>query len=85
MGIRFLIFWSVFEASIRELVQHQTQKVSVDLRYTTTSEPSVSRTLRSTRTLMTALPFSVNVEDFFRGKRYTSQYQLEYPLIRPAA
>lgn len=49
---------------------NQTQKISVDLSYTTASTPDISRTLRATRTLTTALPFSVNVEDFFRGRRW---------------
>ncbi|KAF8626389.1 hypothetical protein AX15_005037 [Amanita polypyramis BW_CC] len=51
-------------------------KILVDLSYTTTSEPNVTRTLRTTRIVTTVLPFSVNVEDFFRGKSLISKFTI---------
>ncbi|KAK2460622.1 hypothetical protein APHAL10511_007092 [Amanita phalloides] len=51
-------------------------KITVDLSYVTTSEPNVARELHTTRMLTTALPFSVNVEDFFRDKSLISKFTI---------
>jgi hypothetical protein len=49
--------------------RHQSQKTGVYVEYVTVSEPSTIRTLRLARIVSTALPISVNVQDFFRGTR----------------
>lgn len=68
---------SAFQAMVRDkcyLVCHMysnlRQKILTEVDYTTAPEPSVSRTIRMMRVVLTALPISVNVEDFFRGTRY---------------
>jgi len=48
--------------------------VLIDLNYTTASEPATTRNLRATRVLSTILPFSINVEDFFRGQSLISKF-----------
>ncbi|TFK43010.1 trafficking protein particle complex subunit 10 [Crucibulum laeve] len=49
-------------------------KVTLDVEYTTEAEPSIQRCIRFSRVLVTTLPISVNVEDFFRGKRLISKF-----------
>ncbi|KAF8831376.1 hypothetical protein HHX47_DHR1000473 [Lentinula edodes] len=49
-------------------------KVVIEVDYITVSEPSITRSLRLTRVINTTLPVSVNVEDFFRGKRLFSKF-----------
>jgi len=45
------------------------QKVNLEIEYITVEEPSIVRVSYFTRVLITTLPISVNVEDFFRGTR----------------
>ncbi|KAG6825950.1 hypothetical protein H0H92_001746 [Tricholoma furcatifolium] len=54
----------------------QAMKVITEVEYTTVPEPSISRTIRTTRVVLTALPISVNVEDFFRGSRLFSKFTI---------
>ncbi|KAJ3896581.1 trafficking protein particle complex subunit 10 [Lentinula edodes] len=49
-------------------------KVVIEVDYITVSEPLITRSLRLTRVINTTLPVSVNVEDFFRGKRLFSKF-----------
>ncbi|KAF9533525.1 trafficking protein particle complex subunit 10 [Crepidotus variabilis] len=49
-------------------------KVNIEVDYVTVQEPDVSRTARFSRVLITTLPLSVNVEDFFRGTRLISKF-----------
>ncbi|KAF9053549.1 hypothetical protein BDZ89DRAFT_1056144 [Hymenopellis radicata] len=51
-----------------------TMKVVVNIQYTTTAEPSITRSISVTQTLLVTLPISVNVEDFFRGTRLFSRF-----------
>ncbi|KJA20255.1 hypothetical protein HYPSUDRAFT_142413 [Hypholoma sublateritium FD-334 SS-4] len=44
-------------------------KVKLEVDYATKDEPTIVRTSQFTRVLITTLPISVNVEDFFRGKK----------------
>ncbi|KAF8894667.1 trafficking protein particle complex subunit 10 [Infundibulicybe gibba] len=53
-----------------------TLKIQVEVEYTTMAEPEVTRKLYLRRTTLTALPISVNVEDFFRGTRLFSKYTI---------
>ncbi|KAG6918038.1 hypothetical protein DXG01_016893 [Tephrocybe rancida] len=54
----------------------QAMKIVTEIDYTTVPEPSLSRTMRTTRVVLTALPISVNVEDFFRGSRLFSKFTI---------
>ncbi|THU92186.1 hypothetical protein K435DRAFT_829706 [Dendrothele bispora CBS 962.96] len=49
-------------------------KVPIEVEYVTTAEISMTRVLRLSRIISTALPISVNVEDFFRGKQLFSKF-----------
>ncbi|CAA7265369.1 unnamed protein product [Cyclocybe aegerita] len=49
-------------------------KVNLEVEYTTVDEPSISRISHFSRVLITTLPISVNVEDFFRGTRLISKF-----------
>ncbi|CAK5277454.1 unnamed protein product, partial [Mycena citricolor] len=51
-------------------------KVDVEVEYTTIAEPDTTRSLRLGRVVATALPISVNVQDFFRGKKLFSQFTI---------
>ncbi|KAM6500907.1 Trafficking protein particle complex subunit 10, TRAPPC10 domain containing protein [Amanita muscaria] len=51
-------------------------KVLVCLNYTTTSEPDLPRILQTTHVVLTSLPFSVNVEDFFRDRSLISKFTI---------
>ncbi|KAJ7582878.1 trafficking protein particle complex subunit 10 [Mycena floridula] len=68
------------DTTVSVLVPHSdasafhAMKVLVEVEYVTESEPSLDRLLRTTRTVVTALPISVNVEDFFRGQRLFSKF-----------
>lgn len=46
------------------------QKVNIDIEYVTHAVPSTTLTLSLMQGVATSLPIAVNVEDFFRGKRY---------------
>jgi len=46
------------------------KKVGLSVTYNTQSSPDVIRTLRTSRVVTVSLPIAVNVEDFFRGKRF---------------
>ncbi|KAG6876520.1 hypothetical protein C0993_002535 [Termitomyces sp. T159_Od127] len=48
----------------------QAMKITAEVEYMTAPEQSLSRTIRMTKVVLTTLPISVNVEDFFRGSRY---------------
>ncbi|KAG6898254.1 hypothetical protein C0992_002268, partial [Termitomyces sp. T32_za158] len=48
----------------------QAMKITAEVEYMTVPEPSLSRTIRVTQVVLTTLPISVNVEDFFRGSRH---------------
>ncbi|KAG6845701.1 hypothetical protein H0H87_004962 [Tephrocybe sp. NHM501043] len=54
----------------------QAMNVVTEIQYTTVLEPSLSRTIRATQVVVTALPISVNVEDFFRGSRLFSKFTI---------
>ncbi|KAG6836752.1 hypothetical protein H0H93_003831 [Arthromyces matolae] len=54
----------------------QALKVTAEVEYTTVPEPSLRRTIRATRVVVTALPMTVNVEDFFRGSRLFSKFTI---------
>jgi len=54
---------------LQNLTLTLSQKVSLEVEYTTLAEPSLIRASRFSRILITTLPISVNVEDFFRGTR----------------
>ncbi|EGO20910.1 hypothetical protein SERLADRAFT_452051 [Serpula lacrymans var. lacrymans S7.9] len=49
-------------------------KVAVEINYITTHGVPLMRTLRAARVVAVSLPISVNVEDFFRGKRLFSKF-----------
>ncbi|KDR81848.1 hypothetical protein GALMADRAFT_240099 [Galerina marginata CBS 339.88] len=49
-------------------------KVNLEVEYITEDEPSIVRTSHFSRVLITTLPISVNVEDFFRGTRLISKF-----------
>ncbi|OCH95045.1 hypothetical protein OBBRIDRAFT_788779 [Obba rivulosa] len=51
-------------------------RVDVVVDYVTTSEPNVTRTLKVTRIVPTALPVAINIEDFFRGTRLFTRFTL---------
>ncbi|KAF8229518.1 hypothetical protein L208DRAFT_1439127 [Tricholoma matsutake] len=51
-------------------------KIHVTAEYTTASEPLLSRAFAITRVVLTTLPISVNVEDFFRGNRLFSKFTI---------
>ena len=50
------------------------QRVDIIVDYATVLEPSLTRNIRLTRMVPTALPLVINVEDFFRGTRYVVLY-----------
>ncbi|KAF9264760.1 hypothetical protein L218DRAFT_979450 [Marasmius fiardii PR-910] len=52
----------------------QAIKVAAEVEYVTEAEPHVSRLLKVYSTVSITLPISVNVEDFFRGKRLFSKF-----------
>ncbi|KAF8061615.1 trafficking protein particle complex subunit 10 [Lyophyllum atratum] len=54
----------------------QAMKIVTAVEYTTASEPLLARTIRMTRVVLTTLPVSVNVEDFFRGSRLFSKFTI---------
>ncbi len=58
-----------FGCELQNLTLTLLQKVSLEVEYTTLAEPSLTRTSHFSRILITTLPISVNVEDFFRGTR----------------
>ena len=41
------------------------------MEYVTNAEPEITRTLGLSPMVATSLPVAINVEDFFRGTRYT--------------
>ncbi|KAJ8522932.1 hypothetical protein ONZ45_g562 [Pleurotus djamor] len=49
----------------------ETIRVTIFVDYTTTSEPDLVRTMQMTKSLTTPLPLVINVQDFFRGDRYS--------------
>ncbi|KAF8652735.1 hypothetical protein AX16_004233 [Volvariella volvacea WC 439] len=51
-------------------------KATVTAEYTSTAEPDLTRRLCTSRTVVTTLPISVNVEDFFRGKKLLSKFTI---------
>ncbi|CDO72874.1 hypothetical protein BN946_scf185002.g59 [Trametes cinnabarina] len=51
-------------------------RVNITVEYVTTSEPDVTRSLRLSRVVPTALPVAINVEDFFRGTRLFTRFTL---------
>ena len=46
-----------------------SKKIDVRVTYSTSTQPTVARTLRKSSIVNVSLPIAVNVEDFFRGKR----------------
>ncbi|KAG5732737.1 Trafficking protein particle complex subunit 10 [Termitomyces sp. T112] len=54
----------------------QAMKITTEVEYLTVPEPSLSRTIRMTQVILTTLPISVNVEDFFRGSRLFSKFTI---------
>lgn len=46
------------------------KKIDVKVTYSTISQPTVTRTLKKSHIVNVSLPIAVNVEDFFRGKRF---------------
>ena len=60
---------SIFVTSVIILTFGVYQKVNLEIEYITVDEPSTVRVSYFTRVLITTLPISVNVEDFFRGTR----------------
>ncbi|KAF8638821.1 hypothetical protein AX17_001879 [Amanita inopinata Kibby_2008] len=65
-----------FKIPYTERSSSHALRVLIELNYTTISEPAVTRILRTTRVITTTLPFSVNVEDFFRGKSLFSKFTI---------
>ncbi|THH29639.1 hypothetical protein EUX98_g4553 [Antrodiella citrinella] len=55
---------------------YHAMRVNITVEYTTTAEPEVIRTLQLVRFVLTALPVSINVEDFFRGTRLFTRFTL---------
>lgn len=55
-----------------------SQRVNIDVEYVTYAGPSTTLTLSLTQGVATSLPIAVNVEDFFRGKRYLEN---AYPFV----
>ncbi|TFK72158.1 hypothetical protein BDN72DRAFT_836546 [Pluteus cervinus] len=51
-------------------------KTNIQVEYSTNSEPDVQRILNLSRTIVTALPISINVEDFFRGPKLLSRFTI---------
>lgn len=49
------------------------KKIDVKVTYSTISQPTVTRTLKKSHIVNVSLPIAVNVEDFFRGKRFFSK------------
>ena len=61
------------ESFLRDLSLINTpKKIDVNVTYNTISQPTVTRTLRRSHIVNISLPIAVNVEDFFRGKRFLS-------------
>ncbi|KAG6861666.1 hypothetical protein C0995_013672 [Termitomyces sp. Mi166 len=54
----------------------QAMKITTEVKYMTAPEPSLSRTIQTTQVILTTLPISVNVEDFFRGSRLFSKFAI---------
>lgn len=52
-----------------QVINDHFQKVNLEVEYTTVDEPTITRISSFSRVLITTLPISVNVEDFFRGTR----------------
>jgi len=53
-----------------------TQKVNTRVEYVTDTEPNLARTLRLSQIVPTLLPVAVNVQDFFRATRYSTEVSL---------
>ncbi|KAF8911173.1 trafficking protein particle complex subunit 10 [Gymnopilus junonius] len=68
------------DSDITFLVPHSdastlaAMKVNLEVEYVTVDEPSITRIANFSRILITTLPISVNVEDFFRGTRLISKF-----------
>ncbi|KAF4615296.1 hypothetical protein D9613_003220 [Agrocybe pediades] len=68
------------ETDVTFLVPHSdasaltAMKVNIEVEYVTTDEPLITRIAHFSRVLITTLPVSVNVEDFFRGTRLISKF-----------
>ncbi|KAG7092380.1 hypothetical protein E1B28_008737 [Marasmius oreades] len=52
----------------------QAIKITAEAEYVTEAEPGITRSLKIYSTVSITLPISVNVEDFFRGKRLFSKF-----------
>jgi trafficking protein particle complex subunit 10 len=55
--------------------------VDINVEYVTSSGPSTTRTLALTQVVAMSLPVAVNVEDFFRGTRYSCGRALEESIV----
>ncbi|KAG9035765.1 hypothetical protein FRB95_010533 [Tulasnella sp. JGI-2019a] len=60
-------------------------KVQVHVKYltATTKTPEQRRTIKRTRTVNTALPLAVNVQDYFRGQRLFSKFRISCASEQP--
>ncbi|KAH7923870.1 hypothetical protein BV22DRAFT_1113164 [Leucogyrophana mollusca] len=56
--------------------RYHAMKINIDVTYSTVEQPSITRTLRTSRVVTVSLPVAVNVEDFFRGKRLFSKFTI---------
>lgn len=71
MRLHFTL-WHVTPFLCMDVVLNNFQKVNIHVDYVTALEPEITRTLRLTRVVLVSLPLTINVEDFFRGTRYTA-------------
>ncbi|OJA10941.1 hypothetical protein AZE42_04658 [Rhizopogon vesiculosus] len=61
--------------------RYHTMKIGLSVTYNTQSSLDVIRTLQTSRVITVSLPIAVNVEDFFRGKRFDDYITLHYVRI----
>ncbi|PSR94078.1 hypothetical protein PHLCEN_2v4506 [Hermanssonia centrifuga] len=55
---------------------YHAMRVDIAVDYVTLPEPSITRSMKLARVVLTALPLAVNVEDFFRGTRLFTRFTL---------
>ncbi|KAI0288169.1 trafficking protein particle complex subunit 10 [Russula brevipes] len=55
---------------------YHTMQITIHVTYNTKSAPSVNRKLTQSSRVQASLPVSINVQDFFRGKRLFSRFTI---------
>lgn len=69
---RGLAWWYVGDLSSWLILDGKPQKIDAKVTYSTVSQPTITRTLRKSHNVNVSHPIAVNVEDFFREKRFHS-------------